>query len=90
MAGFSSFLSMFSMFSKDIGIDLGTANTLVFMRGKGIVMREPSVVAVDVRTDEVLAVGKQAKEMLGRTPGSIAQDNHLHPLRRHRGGAPGR
>lgn len=59
------------MFSKDIGIDLGTANTLVFMRGKGIVMREPSVVAVDVRTDEVLAVGKQAKEMLGRTPGSI-------------------
>ena len=63
--------SMFTMFSKDIGIDLGTANTLVFMRGKGIVMREPSVVAVDVRTDEVLAVGKQAKEMLGRTPGSI-------------------
>lgn len=63
--------SMFNMFSKDIGIDLGTANTLVFMRGKGIVMREPSVVAVDVRTDEVLAVGKQAKEMLGRTPGSI-------------------
>ena len=48
---------MFSMFSKDIGIDLGTANTLVFMRGKGIVMREPSVVAVDARTDEVLAVG---------------------------------
>ena len=71
MAGFSSFLSMFSMFSKDIGIDLGTANTPVLMRGKGIVMREPSVVAVDVRTDEVLAVGKQAKEMLGRTPGSI-------------------
>ena len=67
----SGFFSMFSMFSKDIGIDLGTANTLVFMRGKGIVMREPSVVAVDVRTDEVLAVGKQAKEMLGRTPGSI-------------------
>lgn len=68
MAGF---FSMFSMFSKDIGIDLGTANTLVFMKGKGIVMREPSVVAVDMRTDEVLAVGKQAKEMLGRTPGSI-------------------
>ena len=67
----SGFFSMFTMFSKDIGIDLGTANTLVFMRGKGIVMREPSVVAVDVRTDEVLAVGKQAKEMLGRTPGSI-------------------
>lgn len=59
------------MFSKDIGIDLGTANTLVFMKGKGIVMREPSVVAVDVRTDTVLAVGAQAKEMIGRTPGSI-------------------
>lgn len=59
------------MFSKDIGIDLGTANTLVFMKGKGIVMREPSVVAVDVRTNTVLAVGVQAKEMMGRTPGSI-------------------
>ena len=59
------------MFSKDIGIDLGTANTLVFMKGKGIVMREPSVVAVDVRSDTVLAVGTAAKEMIGRTPGSI-------------------
>ena len=59
------------LFSKDIGIDLGTANTLVFMKGKGIVMREPSVVAVDVRTDTVLAVGVAAKEMIGRTPGSI-------------------
>lgn len=59
------------MFSKDIGIDLGTANTLVFMKGKGIVMREPSVVAVDIRTDTVLAVGTSAKEMIGRTPGSI-------------------
>ncbi len=59
------------MFSKDIGIDLGTANTLVFMKGKGIVMREPSVVAVDVRSDTVLAVGTQAKDMIGRTPGSI-------------------
>ena len=59
------------LFSKDIGIDLGTANTLVFMKGKGIVMREPSVVAVDVRTDTVLAVGAAAKEMIGRTPGSI-------------------
>jgi rod shape-determining protein MreB len=59
------------MFSKDIGIDLGTANTLVYMKGKGIVMREPSVVAVDVRTDDVLAVGKNAKAMIGRTPGSI-------------------
>ena len=59
------------LFSKDIGIDLGTANTLVFMKGNGIVMREPSVVAVDVRTDTVLAVGAAAKEMIGRTPGSI-------------------
>ena len=59
------------MFSKDIGIDLGTANNLVFMKGKGIVMREPSVVAVDVRSDTVLAVGTAAKEMIGRTPGSI-------------------
>ncbi len=57
--------------SRDIGIDLGTANTLVYMKGKGIVMREPSVVAVDTRTDTVLAVGTAAKEMIGRTPGSI-------------------
>ncbi len=59
------------MFSKDIGIDLGTANTLVYMKGKGIVMREPSVVAVDIRNDTVVAVGTAAKEMIGRTPGSI-------------------
>lgn len=50
------------MFTKDIGIDLGTANTLVYMKGKGIVLREPSVVAVDVREDQVLAVGAQAKK----------------------------
>ncbi len=61
---------MFS-FSKDIGIDLGTANTLVFLKGKGIILREPSVVAVDMRSDNVLAVGSQAKEMIGRTPDSI-------------------
>lgn len=59
------------MFTRDIGIDLGTANTLVFMKGKGIVMREPSVVAEDTRTGNVLAVGIKAKEMIGRTPGSI-------------------
>ena len=59
-------------FSRDIGIDLGTANTLVYMRGKGIVMREPSVVAVDLKKDEVMAVGTEAKEMIGRTPGSIS------------------
>ena len=60
------------MFSRDIGIDLGTANTLVYMKNKGIVMREPSVVAVDMHSDTVLAVGREAKEMIGRTPGSIA------------------
>lgn len=59
------------MFLKDIGIDLGTANTLVFMKGKGIIMREPSVVAVDTRSDTVRYVGKEAKEVIGRTPGSI-------------------
>ena len=59
------------MFSKEIGIDLGTANTLVFLKGKGIIKREPSVVAMDMRTDNVLAVGSQAKNMIGRTPGSI-------------------
>lgn len=61
---------MFS-FSKDIGIDLGTANTLVYMKGKGIIIREPSVVAVDTRNDTVKSVGQEAKEMIGRTPGSI-------------------
>ena len=59
------------MFNKDIGIDLGTANTLVYLRGKGIVMREPSVVAVDTKTDDVRGVGQEAKAMIGRTPGNI-------------------
>lgn len=59
------------MFTRDIGIDLGTANTLVCVKGKGIIMREPSVVAYDVRNDAVKAVGSEAKEMIGRTPGSI-------------------
>ncbi len=58
-------------FTKDIGIDLGTANTLVYMRGKGIIIREPSVVAVDTRTDKVRCVGQEAKDVIGRTPGSI-------------------
>ena len=66
------------LFSKDIGIDLGTANTLVYVKGKGIVMREPSVVAVDVRKDTVVAVGKEAKDMIGRTPGSIVA---IRPLK---------
>ena len=59
------------MFTKDIGIDLGTANTLVYMRGKGIIIREPSVVAVNTRTDKCRYVGKEAKDVIGRTPGSI-------------------
>ena len=59
------------MFTRDIGIDLGTANTLVCIKGKGIVMREPSVVAVDVKNEAVMAVGSEAQEMIGRTPGSI-------------------
>lgn len=59
------------MFSKDMGIDLGTANTLVYMKEKGIIVNEPSVVAINTQTKEVLAVGNEAKEMIGRTPGSI-------------------
>jgi len=59
------------MFSKDLGIDLGTANVLVFLRNKGIVVNEPSVVAVNTRNREILAVGDEAKQMIGRTPGSI-------------------
>lgn len=59
------------MFTRYIGIDLGTANTLVFVRGKGIILREPSVVAVNTRTDQACSVGKEAKEIIGRTPGSI-------------------
>ena len=68
------------LFSQDIGIDLGTANTLVFVKGKGIVIREPSVVAVNVsaRPGKVVAVGNKAKEMIGRTPGSITA---MRPLR---------
>ena len=59
------------MFTKDIGIDLGTANTLIYMRGKGIIIRGPSVVAVDTRTDKAKYVGQEAKDVIGRTPGSI-------------------
>ncbi|AWZ48840.1 rod shape-determining protein [Hathewaya limosa] len=57
--------------SKDMGIDLGTANTLIYVKGKGIVLREPSVVAINLDTNKVLAVGNEAKEMIGRTPGNI-------------------
>lgn len=64
--------SYVGLFSHDIGIDLGTANTLVYVRGRGIVLNEPSVVAVNEKTGRVVAVGKAAKQMLGRTPGHIS------------------
>src|SRR6187455_3578481 len=63
--------SLFSLFSSDLAIDLGTANSLVFAKGKGIVVNEPSIVAINKVTGEVEAVGKEAKDMLGRTPGNI-------------------
>lgn len=63
--------TFFSLFSYDIGIDLGTANTLVFVKGKGIVIREPSVVARHKKTKQVIAIGNEAKKMLGKTPASI-------------------
>jgi rod shape-determining protein MreB len=66
-----SIRSLFSLFSSDLAIDLGTANTLVFARGKGIVVNEPSIVAINKNNGEVEAVGKEAKEMVGRTPGNI-------------------
>lgn len=68
-----------SFLSKDIGIDLGTTKTMIYVKGKGIVLREPSVVAINAITNEVLAVGDSAKEMLGRTPDNILA---LKPLRR--------
>ena len=64
--------------SKDIGIDLGTASVLVYVKGKGIVLREPSVVAIDKNTDKILKVGREAQQMLGRTPGNIIA---IRPLR---------
>lgn len=64
-------MKFFNYFSKDIGIDLGTANTLVYLKGKGIVLREPSVVAIEANSKKVLAVGEEAKKMVGRTPGNI-------------------
>ena len=62
---------IFSIFSNDLAIDLGTANTVVYVPGRGIVLNEPSVVAVKAGTNQVLAAGKSAKEMLGKTPESI-------------------
>lgn len=70
--------SFFGSFSRDMGIDLGTANTLVHVKGKGIVLSEPSVVAIQRDTGEVLAVGEEAKQMIGRTPGNIVA---IRPLK---------
>lgn len=71
-------MSLFGRFSRDMGIDLGTANTLVYVAGRGIVLQEPSVVAIDQKTRTPLAVGEEAKRMLGRTPGDIIA---VRPLR---------
>ncbi|MCX7781064.1 MAG: rod shape-determining protein [Negativicutes bacterium] len=71
-------VSLFNSFSRDMGIDLGTANTLVHVKGKGIVLREPSVVAIQRDTGEILAVGEEAKQMIGRTPGNIVA---IRPLK---------
>ena len=71
-------MGIFDSLSNDIGIDLGTANTLVYVKGQGIVLNEPSVVAIEKSTGKVLAIGSAAKEMMGRTPGSIAA---IRPLK---------
>ena len=71
-------LNLFGSLARDMGIDLGTANTLVNVKGKGIVLREPSVVAIQRDTGEVLAVGEEAKQMIGRTPGNIVA---IRPLK---------
>ena len=65
------FNKLFGFWSKDVGIDLGTANTLVYVRGKGITINEPSIVAVNQKTGKILAIGGEARKMIGRTPGYI-------------------
>ncbi len=72
------FKSMTGFGGRDMAVDLGTANTLVYVRGRGIVLSEPSVVAIDQRTGDVHAVGVEAKRMLGRTPGTISA---IRPLK---------
>jgi len=69
--------NIFGNFSKDIGIDLGTANTLVYVKGRGIVINEPSVVAINKKTGQVLAIGREAKKMVGKTPGHIVATRPL-------------
>lgn len=71
------FNKFFGFWSKDIGIDLGTANTLVYVRGKGITINEPSIVAVNQKTGKILAIGNEAKKMVGRTPGYIVVSRPL-------------
>lgn len=71
------FDNFFGLFSQDIGIDLGTANTLVYVRGKGIVINEPSVVAINKNNEQVLAIGSEAKRMVGRTPAHIIASRPL-------------
>src|SRR5690348_8029189 len=73
-----SFRSLFSVFSSDLAIDLGTANTLVFAKGKGVIVNEPSIVAINKVNGDIEAVGRDAKEMLGRTPGNIVA---IRPLK---------
>jgi len=68
---------LFGYWSKDIGIDLGTANTLVYVRGKGIVINEPSIVAINQKTGKILAIGNEARKMVGRTPGYIVVSRPL-------------
>jgi len=72
------FNKLFGKFSKDIAVDLGTSNTLVYVKDKGIIVNEPSVVAINTRTDQILSVGEDAKRMLGKTPGHILA---IRPLR---------
>mgnify|MGYP001605064227 FL=1 len=67
----------FGIFSKDIGIDLGTANTLVYVKGRGIVINEPSVVAVNKKTGQIIAIGSEAQKMVGKTPGFIVASRPL-------------
>lgn len=75
---FNPINALLGLFSLDIGIDLGTANTLVYVRGRGIVLNEPSWVAIDKQRRQVLAIGAEAKEMVGKTPAHIVA---IRPLR---------
>ena len=68
----------FEFFTQDLGIDLGTSNVLIYVDGKGVVIREPSVVAMDKNSGKILQVGAAARNMLGRTPGNVVA---MHPLR---------